>query len=343
MPESVMRRFTSGEFRPVDAATSSVRYRSSHEAMGTVFSVIAYGQCFISLEKAVQKAFREVDRLNSIMSHYKPESELCAISRGAWRQEVVVTAELFKLLEESLRYSEETTGAFDVTIGPLMKSWGFFRGWGRLPSSTELAQALQRIGYRHIRLNTAARTIRFDQPGIELDLGAIGKGYAVDRAVEVLRGEGITQALVSSGTSSIHALGSPPGEQGWKISVCHPLDRRKKVCSLRLQNLSISVSGDYEQFFQLDGKIYTHIIDPRTGMPAEGILMTAVISPSASESDALSTSFFVAGIESSRAYLDRHPNLTALLYTAVPFQRTVEQVMLKSGAMKLPVNSFAIM
>ena len=327
----------------MDVATSSVRYRSSHEAMGTVFSVIAYGASSVTLEKAVLKAFQEVDRLNSAMSHYKPESELCAINREAWRDEVVVTPELFKLIEESLRYSVETTGAFDITIGPLMKSWGFFRGWGRLPSSTELAQVLQRIGYRHIKLDAASRTISFDKPGIELDLGAIGKGHAVDRAVEVLRGEGITQALVSSGTSSIYALGSPPGEQGWKISVCHPYDRRKKVCSLRLQDLSISVSGDYEQFFQLDGKIYAHIMDPCTGMPAEGILMTAVISSSASESDALSTSFFVSGIERSRAYVDRYPNLTALLYTPAASHRAVEQIMLKSSVMKLSVHSFAIM
>jgi len=277
------------------------------------------------------------------MSHYKPESELCAINRKAAHQKVVVTQELFELLEDSLRYSEETAGAFDITVGPLMKSWGFFRGWGRLPSSAELAQVLKRIGYRHVKLDAAACTISFDQPGIDLDLGAIGKGYAVDRAIEVLRGEGITQALVSSGTSSIYALGSPPGEEGWKISICHPFDRRKKVCSLRLQNLSISVSGDYEQFFQLEGKIYAHIIDPRTGMPAEGILMTAVVSTSASESDALSTSFFVGGVESSRAYLECHPNLTALLYTPVPSQHAVEQIMLKSSVIQLPLQSFAIM
>lgn len=326
----------------MDVAPSSVRYQSSHEAMGTYFSVIAYGASSASIERAVRKAFQEVDRLNNIMSHYKPESELCAINREACRQEVVVTPELFKLLEDSLRYSEETTGAFDVTIGPLMKSWGFFRGWGRLPSSVEIAQALKRIGYQHIKLDAAACTISFDKPGIELDLGAIGKGYAVDRAVEVLHGEGITQALVSSGTSSIYALGSPPGEHGWKISVCDPFDRRKKVCSLRLQNLSISVSGDYEQFFVLDGKIYAHIMDPRTGMPAEGILMTAVISSSAAESDALSTSFFVGGVEMSRAYLERHPNLTALLYTPAPSQRAVEQIMLKSSVMKLPFHRFAI-
>ena len=319
---------------------AAVRYQSSHEAMGTFFTVIAYGESSVFLERVVRQAFQEVDRLNSKMSHYKPESELCVINRDASRQEVVVTAELFNLIEDSLRYSEETTGAFDITIGPLMKSWGFFRGWGRLPSSTELAQVMKRIGYRHIKLDAAAAAIRFDESGIELDLGAIAKGYAVDRAVEILRAEGITQALVSSGTSSIYALGSPPGEQGWSVSVCDPFDRRKRVCMLRLQNLSISVSGDYEQFFELDGKVYAHIMDPGKGMPAEGMLMTTVISSSATESDALSTSFFVGGVEKSRAYLERHPNLTALLYTPMTSQRAFEQTTLTSRVTNLPADRF---
>jgi thiamine biosynthesis lipoprotein len=251
-----------------------------------------------------------------------------------------VTPWLFGVLEDSLRYSDETNGAFDITIGPLMKSWGFFRGWGRLPSPPELAEVLKRIGYWHIKLDPATQTVGFDEPGIELDLGAIGKGYAVDRAVDILRAEGIARALVSSGTSSIYALGSPPGEQGWEIAVCHPLDRRKVARSLRLQNLAISVSGEYEKSFELGGRIYAHILDPRSGIPVEDMLMTVAISRSSAETDAMSTSFFVAGVERSRIWLERHPDLTAILFIPIRSEHTVEQIVLNSSVTRLAADRF---
>jgi len=200
---------------------------------------------------------------------------------------------------------------------------------------------MKRIGYRHIKLDPETRTVWFDEPGIELNLGAIGKGYAVDRVVAILRGEGITQALISSGTSSIYALGSPPDQHGWEVAVCHPFDRRKTVCLLRLQNLSISVSGDYEKSFELGDKIYTHIMDPSSGMPAENMVMTVVIAPSVTESDALSTAFFVGGVERSRACLEHHPDLTAIFFVPERSAHTVEQVVLKSSVTTLTAECFA--
>jgi thiamine biosynthesis lipoprotein len=311
--------------------------------MGTIFSITAYGDHSAQLKEVVDRAFREIDRLNSEMSHYKPESELSAINREAFRHRVVVTPGLFKLLEDCLRYSKETGGIFDITIGPLMKAWGFFQGWGRFPSQTELTEVMKRVGYRHVTLDAATRTIEFDAPGVDLDFGAIGKGYAVDRVVKILRSEGVLQALVSSGASSIYALGAPPGKEGWEISVCHPFDRRKTVCRLRLQNLSISVSGDLEKFFESNGKIYSHIMDPRNGMPTEDRLMTVVISSSATQGDALSTSFLVGGITQSREYLKHHSNLTAIFYIPVRSTREVEELVLKSSEIKVAVDRLARM
>ncbi len=327
-------------YSSVQAADSLVRYEASHHAMGTVFTVVAYGSNSAYLGEVVEEAFQEIDRLDEEMSNYKPQSELSAINREAYRQKVIVNPELFKLLEDSFRYSKESGGAFDITVGPLMKSWGFFRGQGRLPSSSELAQVLKRIGYQHVTLDAATRTIRFDQPGIEIDLGAIAKGYAVDRVVKILGADGIKRALVSSGTSSIYALGSPPDEDGWKVSVRDPLNRKKAACVLRLQNLALSVSGDYEKFFKLGGKTYAHIMDPHTGMPVENMLMTVVVSRSGSASDALSTLFFVEGVKRSRDYLDHHPGVTALFYLPAPSAHAFKQVLLKSNATELPAGSF---
>ncbi len=308
--------------------------------MGTVFTIVAYGSNPAYLEEVADQAFREIDRLDDQMSNYKPESELSTINRHAYRQRVVVEPHLFKLLENSLRYSEETGGAFDITVGPLMKSWGFFRGGGHLPRASELAQVLKRVGYRHVKLEAAARTIQFDEPGIEIDLGGIAKGYAVDQVVKILDSDGVKQALISSGTSSVYALGSPPGEHGWKVFVRDPLDTKKAARVLRLQNLSLSVSGDYEKFFKLGGKIYAHIMDPQTRMPVENMLSTVVVSPSATDSDALSTAFFVEGVRRSRDYIDLHPNLTAIFYLPGHSGHAFQQIVLKSSVTKLPAGSF---
>jgi thiamine biosynthesis lipoprotein len=342
--EDTKRRAAANSEHPESAcanARASARYQASHHAMGTVFSIVTYGTSSELLAGTVGRAFQEIDRLNDLMSHYKPDSELSVINRQAAHGSVTVTPELFRILEQCFRYSEETEGAFDITVGPLMKLWGFFQGAGHLPSVPALAEVRKQVGYRHVVLGSATRTVRFDRTGVELDLGAFGKGYAVDRVAAILSAEGITQALVSSGASTICAMGSPPGKQGWTVSLCHPFDRRRIATGLQIQNLSISVSGNYEKLFEADGKVYTHILDPGSGMPAENMLMAAVISPSAAESDALSTSFFIKGIGWSRTYLDSHTDLAALFFTPSHLSQRFEQ---KVFPARRPVrNSFVAM
>lgn len=275
------------------------------------------------------------------MSHYKAESEVSRINRKAGREAVLVEPRLFRLLEESIRYSQETGGAFDITVGPLMKAWGFFRGQGRRPSRSELARIMDGVGYRHIQLARDQRTIRFDVDGLELDLGGIAKGYAVDRAVDILRSQGVAVALVSSGTSSIYALGAPPGERAWQITLRDPFEARKAGDVVHLKNYSLAVSGTYEKFFRLHGKTYTHILDARTGQPAMNMLATAVLGPQAMESDALSTSFFVLGVEGSRKYLASHPQLAVLFYAPSSAERGFRRVVLQSGSFGPPPESIA--
>ena len=332
---SLFLRLIPGTNPSLRGADSLVRYESSHQSMGTVFTVVVYGSNREYLAEVTNQVFQEFDQLDDQMSNYKPESELSSINREAARHAVIVEPGLFKLIQDSIEYSRASGGDFDITVGPLMKSWGFFRGRGRLPSKAELAQVLERIGYQHLKLDASARTIRFDTPGVEIDLGAIAKGYAVDQAVKILRDAGIATALISSGTSSIYALGSPPGENGWKISVRNPLDPTRAACEMRLQNLSLSVSGDYEKFFKLGDKTYAHIMDPHTGMPVENMLSTAVVSPSGTDSDALSTSFFVEGPGPARAYLDAHPNLTAIFFLPTDHGHAFKRVVLKSSRTEL--------
>ena len=201
---------------------------------------------------------------------------------------------------------------------------------------SEIAAALQRIGYRRLELNAADRTIRFEQAGMEIDLGAVAKGYAVDQAVEILRSRGIQSALVSSGTSTIFALGSPPGERGWRISVRSPYAAKKAADVVRLQDFSLSTSGNYEKFCRIGGKLYCHILDPRTGRPVENMLATAVLAARATETDALSTAFFVMGPEGSRKYAAAHPNLVGILYRPTTVTGVFERVVLRSPSYTLP-------
>jgi thiamine biosynthesis lipoprotein len=321
------------------AAENAVRYEASHESMGTVFTVAVYGRDRTFLSEVVEEVFEEVDRLDEQMSNYKPESELSAINREAASHPVVVEPGLFRLLEISVGRSEETDGAFDVTVGPLMKSWGFFRGRGRLPSRAEISQVLKRVGYQHLKLDPKRRTIRFDKGGVEIDLGGIAKGYAVDRAVEILRSNGITSGLVSSGTSSVYALGSPPGEHGWKITVRDPYDAHKAGDVLHLQNYSLSTSGSYEKFFKIGGKDYCHIMNPHTGWPVEDMLSTAVLAPTGTDTDGRSAGFFVMGVERARKYLALHPNLAVIFYLPNGAPPKYKRVMLRSDSYSIPPDS----
>src|SRR6266850_1156583 len=267
------------------------RYEAAHQAMGTEFTLVAYGDDPRHLAAVGNEVFEEIDRLEGQMSIYKPKSELSIINRTAASRSVCVEPKLFELLVNAVDHSQSTGGAFDVTAGPLMKTWGFFRGKGRVPAGSEIAQVLRRVGYRHLHLKRAERTIRFDVEGLEVDLGAIGKGYAVDRAVDILRRYGITRALVSSGTSSLYALGAPPGARAWSIS----------------------------------------ILNPSTGKPVENMLAAIVLAPYACDADALSTAFYVMGVERSREYLATHRDLTALFYQPLSRGKRFRRVMLHSA------------
>ncbi len=309
--------------------------------MGTLYTVVAYGRDQAFLSEVVNEVFAEIDQLDQQMSNYNPESELSAINRDAAQREVTVSPQLFGLIQYSLHASEESGGDFDITVGPLMRLWGFFRGQGRLPSAAELSQVEKKIGYQHVHLDAARRTIHFDVSGMELDLGGIAKGYAVDQAAQIMRTDGVTAALISSGTSSIYALGSPPGEHGWKITVRDPFHEEKPADVFRLQNFALSTSGNYEKFFKINGKIYCHIMDPHTGWPVQNMLSTVAAVPTGVETEALTKIFFVGGIEKSRRYLATHPNAIGLFYQPGAQPQTFKRTVLRSSSFQIPSDSIA--
>lgn len=293
------------------AQTTPSRHEASRMSMACEYAIVAYGPDRDALPRAVDAALDEVDRIDRLMSHYKPESPLSRINREAGKGPVPVEPELFDFIADALRYSDESDGAFDITVGPLMKAWGFFKGDGRLPADRELADVRRRTGYRHVVLDATNRTIRFDVAGVELDLGGIAKGYAVDRAVGVLKRNGIQAALVSAGGSTIYGVGAPPGLDAWEVSIQDPLAANRIALTVRLRDRALSVAGSSEKFFEIDGTRYSHIMDPRTGRPVQSVLTVAVLAASGTAGDALDDVLFVQGVEKSRTYVARQPGTEA--------------------------------
>jgi len=287
--------------------------RVSRTAMGTNYEALLVGTDRDYLEAAGHQALDEVERLDDRLSHYNPASEVCDLNARAAHEPVLLEPGFLSLLQRAVALSEATGGAFDCTAGPLVKCWGFFRGEGRLPEPGEIQSALERVGSRWIELDGAARTARFRREGLEVHLGGIGKGYAVDQAVQILRELGVEAALVHGGGSTLYALGAPPGQDGWDVGLRDPRDRAGRLGVVRLRDRALSTSGDYEQYFETGGRRYSHILDPRTGYPAEGVQSAVVLADTATDTDALSTAAFVLGIDATRELFAECPELGAVI------------------------------
>jgi FAD:protein FMN transferase len=284
-------------------------YEATRLSMACVYAIEAYSPDADALPRAVEDALDEVDRIDRLMSHYKPESPLSRVNREAAQHPVTVEPELFDFIADAMRYNRDSDGAFDITVGPLMKAWGFFRGDGHMPSAEELATARRHVGAEHVILNETAKSIGFDDSGVELDLGGIAKGYAVDRAVRLLRARSISAALISAGGSTIYAIGSPPGLDGWDVTIQDPVNPQKTARTVRLKDRALSVAGSSEKSFESGGVRYSHIMNPRTGRPVQGILSVAVLASSGTAGDALDDALFVLGPVHSGEYLKRLPGI----------------------------------
>jgi thiamine biosynthesis lipoprotein len=280
-----------------------LRLEKSADAMGSTYSIALYGYDRVRMEAAADAAFDEVRRLDDLLSNYKPESEWGEVNRRAAEKPMKVSPESFRLLSACLDYSRESEGAFDISVGPLMKVWGFYKGSGHLPHRPEVLAALTKVGYRHIHLDSGAQTVWFDRSGVELDPGGIGKGYAVDRMVDVLKQNGVQIALVAGSGSSIYGMGAPPTEpKGWRVDIRDPRNPNKSSAEIFLRDMSMSTSGSYEKFFRAEGRTYAHIMDPRTGYPAQGSVSVSVIAPRTIDSEAWAKPYFVNG----RQWAARH-------------------------------------
>jgi thiamine biosynthesis lipoprotein len=259
---------------------------------------------------AASEALNEADRVEALLTVFRDSSELSRINREAARGCEAVDDEVLGLLQRCAQLHAETDGAFDVTSTPLSRCWGFLSREGRVPTGAEVDRARAAVGMSRVTFDGERGSVSFDGGGVELNLNAIGKGYALDRMARVLRRLGIDRALLSAGSSSVLAVGAPRG--GWPVDLRSPLVAGR-IARLRLRDGALGTSGAGEQFVMEDGRRYGHVIDPRTGWPARGVLSASVVTHDAAAADALSTAFLVGGPALAQRYCDRHPGTLALL------------------------------
>lgn len=283
----------------------------ARHAMATRFEIVLHGDNAVALRAAGEEALDEIEQLEGHLSLYRPTSDIAQINARAAAGPVRVEPTLFRLLQQARRLWEESQGAFDITIAPLMRCWGFMGGNGQLADPAAVAEARRRVGMDKVILNAEEFTVHFAVPGMMLDLGSIGKGYALERAALLLREAGVTSALVHGGTSTACAIGAPPGAEDWHIAVERPrLDSPNPaaltaspppepetiLAHIPLRDEALSVSAIWGKSFEANGRRYGHVMDPRTGEPTEGALLAAVVLPSAMETDAFSTALLTLGL-----------------------------------------------
>jgi thiamine biosynthesis lipoprotein len=321
-PDGVLARETTD-------AKAGYLLRIGRRAMACEFEVLLNAGQYSHGAEAALAALDLVDELESQLTVYRETSEISRLNRNAFAQSVKVEPRLFELLKQAAEIHRATGGAYDIATGVLTKLWGFYRREGRVPSDTELAATMNQVGMRQVELDETAHSIKFRTDGVEINLGSIGKGYALDRAAESLTAAGIENFLLHGGNSSVLARGTEglaeinksPDDQtvpsetcgGWWVGLRHPLRAERRIGEILLRNRALGTSGSGTQFFVHQGKRYGHLLDPRAGRPAEGTLSTTVAAPSGAQADALATAFYVLGKEGSIEFCRQHPGVSAVI------------------------------
>jgi thiamine biosynthesis lipoprotein len=278
--------------------------------MGTSVEITASQTDSQRAEEAMAAAFREIERIDRLMSHYRPESEVSQITRQAGEKEAHVSPETLEVIERALYFSRLSGGAFDITIGPVFRLWNFREG--KIPGEKSLQENLKKVDYRKIKVDRAKSSVYLEGRGMELDLGAIAKGYAVDRGSAVLRKEGVENFLVKAGGDLV-VNGAKGNGVPWIVGIQHPRLPSELIGKLRPSQAAVSTSGDYKKFFFRGGERYHHILTPSTGLPARECQSVTIMAPSAMDADALATSVFVLGPKEGFALLEHLPDVRAII------------------------------
>ncbi len=282
--------------------------------MGTIIEFRLYCENKESCDKAILDAYSEVKRLDGIFSNYRNDSVLSRVNSYAGDGRISVPDEFIELTRIAIFFSGLTGGAFDITVGRAMEIWSASREKNSMPNTKDIYRAKDCMGFEKIKLYPEEKQIELSSPCVSLDFGGIGKGYALDRAVRILRQHGIKRGIVNFG-GNIYAMKPPPGEDGWNIGIRHPRDETQVLTLVRVEDVAVSTSGDYERYFEVNGKRFSHIINPRDGFPVESVPSVTVIAKDGKGADALSTALTVMRNDRAIHFLDQLKDVGAMIVT----------------------------
>ena len=290
-------------------------YKRTLKLMGSRFDITVVAMDSTQAHGYIDMAVNEITRIERLISSWDPNSQTSAINRHAGIESVAVDAELFNLIERAIGISKLTDGAFDISYASMDKIWKFDGTMTEMPTESVIKNSISKVGYPNIILNKAKRTVFLRKKGMKIGFGAIGKGYAADRAKDLLKKNGVIAGIINA-SGDMNSWGMQPDGTAWKVAITNPLDKNKVFALLPITNGAVVTSGNYEKYVTFNGVRYTHIIDPRTGYPATGIISVTVFAPKAELADALATSVFVMGKDVGLNRIEQLPKVECIIIDA---------------------------
>ncbi len=294
------------------SSTAQQPFKRTLKLMGSRFDITVVAEDQEKGNHYIDAAIGEISRIEKLISSWDPDSQTSAINQNAGIRPVKVDRELFDLIDRSMGISRLTDGAFDISYASMDKIWKFDGSMTKMPSKEEIQASVDKVGYQNILLDKENSTVFLREKGMKIGFGAIGKGYAADRAKDLLMGMGVGSGIINA-SGDMTTWGKQPNGQEWKVAITNPMDKAKSFGLLPISNGAVVTSGNYEKFVTFDGVRYSHIIDPRTGLPATGILSATVFAPKAELADALATSVFVMGIETGLNLINQLPKIECII------------------------------
>tara|TARA_B100000953_G_scaffold147027_1_gene121738 strand:- start:2309 stop:3298 length:990 start_codon:yes stop_codon:yes gene_type:complete len=280
--------------------------------MGSRFDITVVAKDSTAANSDIDMAVAEITRIEKRISSWDPNSETSLVNANAGIKPVKVSQELFDLIKRAIGISKLTDGAFDITYASMDKIWKFDGSMTRMPAEEDIKSSVSKVGYQNIILNEAEHTVFLKLPGMKIGFGAIGKGYAADRAKDLLQSKGVIAGIINA-SGDMNTWGKQVNGEDWKVAITNPMDKNKAFALLPIKNEAVVTSGDYEKFVEFNGTRYAHIIDPRTGYPATGIISVTVFAPKAELADALATSVFVMGKEVGLNRINQLPKVECII------------------------------